>query len=276
MKRIIGIALIFLLMTSLVYGFEETREMSLSADAVSALEIDCGAGLLNVEGLENAAEISVIAEIHIVGVSDRKAQKIMADDLQLYLKKDGDKAVLKSAWDDNNSFFSFFGSDVYVDLTVTLPMNMRLNVDDGSGDAVISNIHQPVKVDDGSGDLNIDRVFGDLKIDDGSGDTRLTDIVGNVTLDDGSGDIFVDKIKGNVAVDDGSGNVKIDGIVGDIYIDDGSGDITIKTIAGNVTVNDSSGSIHIDGVEKDVTIEDDSSGTVVIENVLGQVFQEVD
>ncbi|MCK4557907.1 MAG: DUF4097 family beta strand repeat protein [Candidatus Aminicenantes bacterium] len=248
--KIIFLAVFFLCATSL-FAHREVKELSLSAQGIEKLEIDCGAGFLKVYGKEGLKEIRVEAEIVLDGKSEKSAEEFIQKYLDLSLEKRGSRAVLTSGFESYRSMFSF-GNKV-VNLTVNMPKDMNLDVDDGSGS------------------IRIEDIAGEVKVDDGSGSMEIMNIKGNLEVDDGSGEIDVEEINGNVSVDDGSGEISIEGVSGDVSVDDGSGSMIIRNIEGSVTVRDGSGSITIDGVEKDVYIPSDGSGSVQVKNVKGKV-----
>ena len=230
--KIIFLAVFFLCATSL-FAHREVKELSLSVQGIEKLEIDCGAGFLKVYGKEGLKEIRVEAEIVLDGKSEKSAEEFLKKYLDLSLEKRGSRAVLTSGFESYRSMFSF-GNKV-INLTVSMPKDMNLDVDDGSGSI------------------------------------RIEDIAGDVKVGDGSGSMEIMNIKGNLDVDDGSGEIEVEGIYGDVSIDDGSGSMIIRNIEGSVTVRDGSGSITIDGVEKDVYIPSEGSGSVRVNNVKGKV-----
>jgi len=248
--RIIFVA-VFFLCASFAFAHEDVRNLSLSAKGIDKLEIDCGAGFLKVNGQKGLTEIKVEAEIVIEGKSEKNAEEFLKKYLDLSLEKRGSRAVLTSGFKEYFSFFSF--GNKLINLTVSIPAEMDLDVDDGSG---------YIKIED---------IAGNLVIDDGSGDIEIVNNKGNVDVDDGSGEIELEEINGDVSVDDGSGEIKVEGVSGDVSVDDGSGAIIIRNIGGSVTVRDGSGSITIDGVEKDVYIPSDGGGSIRVNNVKGKV-----
>jgi DUF4097 and DUF4098 domain-containing protein YvlB len=230
--RIIFVA-VFFLCASFTFAYEDVRNLSLSAKGIDELTIDCGAGFLKVNGQKGLTDIKVEAEIVLDGRSEKDAEEFLKKYLDLSLEKRGSRAVLTSGFKEYRSIFSF--GNKLINLTVSIPAEM------------------------------------DLDVDDGSGYIKIEDIVGNLVIDDGSGDIEIVNTKGNVDVDDGSGEIKVEGVSGDVSVDDASGSIIIRNIGGNVTVKDGSGSITIDGVEKDVYIPSDGSGSVRLNNIKGKV-----
>jgi DUF4097 and DUF4098 domain-containing protein YvlB len=248
--KIIFVALFFLC-ASFTFAYEDVRNLNLSAKGIEKLDIDCGAGFLKVNGKQGLKEIKVEAEILLEGKSEKSAKEFLQKYLKLSLEKRGGRAVLTSGFRSYRSLLSF--SNKLVNLTVSVPADMDLDVDDGSGY------------------IRIENIAGNLTINDGSGSIEIVNAKGNVDVDDGSGEIVLEKITGDVSVGDGSGDVEVEGVSGDVSVNDGSGSIFIRNIGGNVTVRDGSGSITIDGVEKDVYIPSDGSGSIRLNNVKGKV-----
>ncbi|HGY55754.1 MAG TPA: hypothetical protein ENK44_08640 [Caldithrix abyssi] len=254
----------FLILTTLSFAFaaaadlKETRLLTLSAENIDLLEIDCGAGFLKINGQKDANEIVVKAEIFIDVNDMDDFEEILKKNLRLELKQKGSKAVLEAGFDNDGSFFGALTSasvNKRIDLTIELPEHLNLSIDDGSGTMSIRNIK------------------GNVAIDDGSGSIEVLDSGGKVKIDDGSGSIDLRHIGGSVDIDDGSGEIICDDIDGDCNIEDGSGDLTVMNVTGDVTIDDGSGSIEIDTVQGDVIIEDDGSGSVSITGVSGKIYR---
>jgi DUF4097 and DUF4098 domain-containing protein YvlB len=247
---IVGLTIILLAVNAQASTYKEKRELNMAANGIQVLDISCGAGVLVIEG--NAQpDIKVDAEIEIRGVSDKKAKEYIKDKIELSLQRKGTVAYLKSKI--NNGFWR--SKDAQVNLIVTLPPQIHLEVDDGSGSTWLRHMDSEVNIKDGSGSIEVS-------------DTR-----GNLAIVDASGSIDVRNIQGDVTIKDGSGSISADNIVGDLTLMDGSGSIEVKGVQGGVLVNDGSGSIDIHDVQKDVTIESDGSGSCNISGVKGRIFR---
>jgi len=224
---------LFVFCLSMVFSFEKTERLSLSADGVDKLVIDCGSGFLHVTGEESLRSIEVEAEIIVKGKREKDIEDYVKDYVKLELKKQGSKAVLTSMF--KNQFPNINFRERVINLTVTLPKDMDVEVDDGSGEVKITQIDGNIQIDDGSGEITVHDIRGDVDIDDGSGTVDVRDVTGSVTVDDGSGTIEVVGIGENVEVSDGSGSITIDGVGGDVIIkDDGSGSLKIQNVKGRV------------------------------------------
>jgi DUF4097 and DUF4098 domain-containing protein YvlB len=232
-KSKITFAVLFVFCLSLAFSFEKTERLSLSADGIDKLVIDCGSGFLYVAGDESLSRIEVEAEIIVKGKSEKDIEEYVKDNVKLELKKQGTEAVLTSMFKQPFPRINF--QTRVINLTVRLPKNMGLEVDDGSGEMKIEHIDGNLQVDDGSGEIVVSDIRGNVDVDDGSGTLEIRDVTGSVTVDDGSGTIKINNIRENVKVSDGSGSIYIDGVVGDVVIkDDGSGSVSIKNVNGKV------------------------------------------
>lgn len=241
--RIITVLLVLFLALSGWSGeYTTEKQLTLDAQSIELLEIDCGAGFLKVSGVQNTTEIKVQAEIFVSDIDRDRAEEFLEKTVRLYLERDGDEAVLESGIDYRGSFWEKLFDDhpnVRIDLTVQVPRKINLKIDDGSGYIVIENINGSVKLDDGSGETTIRGISGDVWIDDGSGELHISDIGGDVEIDDGSGEITVRDVRGNVRVDDGSGSIEIQGVSKDVIIeDDGSGSVHISDVEGEIVRRD--------------------------------------
>lgn len=227
-SKFLFIALV-ILCTTAALTFEKVKDLSLDAEGIQKLKIECGSGFLKVTGKESRV-IEVRAEIIRRGKDDKDADEYIQNNVILKLEREGSQAVLISKF--KNKLFT--GSRV-INLTVNVPENIDIDVNDGSGEISIQNITGDIDVDDGSGTIAIDDIRGNVKIDDGSGTLSVRKVEGNVSIDDGSGTIDVAGVSGTVIVDDGSGSIRIEGVGGDVHIkDDGSGSLSIRDVKGKV------------------------------------------
>ena len=233
MKSKLILLILIVFCASLAFSFEKTERLSLSADGIDKLAIDCGSGFLRVTGEESLKSIEVEAEIIVRGKSDRDMEDYVADNVRLELKRQGNGAVLVSQFKNSIRGISF--RERVINLTVRMPEDLDLEVDDGSGEIEIAQLRGDILIDDGSGTITIRDIGGDVEIDDGSGTIDISGVSGSVTIDDGSGTIDVSNVGENVEVSDGSGSIYIDTIGGDVIIrNEGSGGLRIRNVKGRV------------------------------------------
>lgn len=217
------------------HDYEETRDFTLDASGVNTVDIQAGAGSLEVHGSKDARAISVTAIIQ-VPENEEKARKIIEKNMVLSLERNGDSAVL-------NGYFESSGWGWHdspgIRLEVELPERMALKIDDGAGSIKIRDVSGDIRVEDGSGSLHMTNVGGDIVIVDGSGSLFVDGVGGSISIDDGSGSITVKNVRGSVVVDDGSGGISVTDVDEDLIIkDDGSGSLNFARVNGHVEKND--------------------------------------
>lgn len=228
--------------------YERNYDIELDAAQIRALDIDAGAGPIEILGQESGS-------IHLTARACASSERAL-DGVTLQYERRGDQWEVISKTEVKDGWFFGWGGDnyAYLEMTVIAPNGIALDVDDGSGALMISDWE------------------GDVEIDDGSGSIELINIMGHVDIDDGSGSIQLTGGEGDMDIEDGSGDIDISSWAGSILVDDGSGDITVSEITGSVTVDDDgSGAINIADIDGDVWIEEDGSGDIHVYRITGNL-----
>ena len=225
---------------------EAARQAVLDTGGARSVRIEAAAGELRVEG--KTGQTSVEAR----GTACASSEQVLGQ-IQLHATRQGDVIVVRVEIPELSSW-GWGEQQARLDLTVTLPRMMPLDVNDGSGSTWIAHV-------------------GKLKMRDGSGELTVTDVAGDVSIDDGSGSIEVAGVTGDVRLSDGSGSIDVRDVGGSVIVDeDGSGSIEVGSVTGSVTVErDGSGSIDVAGVKGDFTVARDGSGGIAHRDVAGQV-----
>jgi hypothetical protein len=227
----------------------QTKQMALPAEGISELRVHCGAGSLYIVKAEWQNAIRVFADIEVDNLRPGDAQGFAEKNAVLSLERQARRAILKSHL--KRSFQ--LPQDARINLTIELPGNIN------------------VFVDDGSGSVHIQHFSGDLEIKDDSGRIILEQVVGNVKVADGSGRIIIEDVRGKVEIRDGSGGIDVSRVKGDVRVTDGSGPVSIQYVDGNVTLTDGSGAIDINDVTGNVLIREPGTGEMNIERIKGTV-----
>lgn len=217
--------------------------LALTSSGITTLVIDNGAGDIVIKGDEQTSEINVDAFIR----TDNK------DKVEFSLERRGTKAYLIGSYQSGINMWN--GRSPSVDLTISMPENISVVIDDGSGDILLNQIKSDVTIDDGSGSINVKNVKGDLAIEDGSGSIDINNIIGNIEVEDGSGNIEINEVTGKVVVDDNSGNLRVTNTGDTVVIEDGSGDILVKNTKGLTILDDGSGELDIINIDGKVSID---------------------
>jgi hypothetical protein len=202
-------------------------------------------------------------DLHLGGTPGNTAQlrgracassKDRLDALQVTQRREGDRLILSARHDSSGLTISLFGSYAYLDLQVDVPATLAVEVNVGSGDALVANVAQLTAIV-GSGDLQANSVRGRFDARVGSGDIKAEDVGETHVAVIGSGDFSANRVRGNIRIDSiGSGQADLRAI---------GGDVDVQTIG--------SGDLRVNGVARDLHVIHVGSGEVSHASVAGRV-----
>ncbi len=243
--------------------FEAQRNLTVEATSGDALRLLAGSGSLEVVGVEGLGAMRAVARACA-------SEEAFLDDLRLTSERDGSTLVLETHYPEWGRQ-SWGNRYARLDLKVEVPAGMAAEIQDGSGEMSVTNLGS-LNIDDGSGNVVISRIQGDVWLDDGAGEIEIRDVQGSVGIDDGSGEIGVRSVSGDLVIDDSSGEIAVQGVGGSLTLSDSSGEIDVRDVAMDVRVTrDSSGDIQVAGVGRDFIVERDGSGSIRYTDVEGRI-----
>lgn len=255
MRRII--ALLVLLAPLAVYAsdqckYEAQRNLSADLAGVRSVQFEVNSYDLHVTGSSNARGLE------LTGRACASSQDAL-DGLTVTQHREGDRLVIGLGGDRHFSISLFGSSYTDLDVNVTLPANLPVNVDVGSGDAHVTGV-AALESRVGSGDLHVQQIAGKFSTSVGSGDVDARDLgsveVGSV----GSGDFKARGIKGDARIGSiGSGDVDFIDVTGNVHADTiGSGDLTVENVGGDFHLGaKGSGDVNYHGVKGKVSVPRD-------------------
>lgn len=208
--------------------YSEPRSATLQATGAQLLIVEAHAGDLRIEGHASNSEV------RITGTA-RASRKGDLKDIKLVTSRKGDALHILVDIPDHYGWGDNYRG---LDLVISVPKTLALDVEDGSGGIQIRDVGS-IEVQDGSGELRIRGVQGNVRIRDGSGEIEVTNVSGDLVVEeDGSGEIVARDIRGNFNVEsDGSGSIRATDIGGSFVVDrDGSGGIEHDGVKGSVSV----------------------------------------
>lgn len=225
--------------------YVDSRQAVIAVDAAARLRVDASAGFLRIVGEPGLDE--VIAEGTACAGRESDLDKI-----ELVADRRGSSVLIKVEIPDFDWSWNRYAR---LDLTLRVPSDLALDIEDGSGSITIEGVGA-TRIDDGSGEIDVERVNGDLTIEDGSGEIDVRDVNGSVHVRE-----------------DGSGSLRVEGVRGDVTIDeDGSGSISLRDVGGSVRIReDGSGSIRAVEVTGDFVVDRDGSGGITVDRIGGRI-----
>ena len=191
------------------------------------------------------------------------------DSLTVSQERSGDKLIVRLQREGDLSGFGFGNRYAYLTLEASIPDDVLVQLDVGSGDAWVTGA-AAASADVGSGDVALKRIAnratvkvgsGDVDVDDagalkvlsiGSGDVTASYLRGDAEVGSiGSGDFRLRRGSGSVSIGSiGSGDAELSGIAGSVHVGSiGSGDLDVRDIGGGLSVSSlGSGDIDHTGV----------------------------
>lgn len=227
--------------------YEREIEREVSLGEAQKIEVDAGAGSLEIEG-EDRDSIMIRA-------------RLCSDDEEALAKMDvafaveSNAAYLRTEFPEK-AWLSGADRQAKIDLILAVPDNLPMSVADSSGEASVKKVAS-LKMVDSSGELMIKEVAGDLAVVDSSGELTIKDIGGDAQVTDSSGAIIIKNVQGGVVIEaDSSGGIAIDNVKQNVLIKrDSSGGISVSSVGGDFSVNaDTSGGIDYDDVAGKVSL----------------------
>ena len=193
---------------------------------------------------------SVDVTVDIVVKGSGGSAKNAANRLQPQFLVEGNKLVIRST---NQKGWSWKSISAKGKVTIRMPPNMDLSIDDSSGSAQVSGDFGDavVRFDASSGSLTVDGAMRELHADISSGSVRAAVMrpLDRFSADASSGSVHLVGGAREAHVDTSSGSINLAGLLGDGYFETSSGSITCQWDAipaeASVRAGASSGSVTL-------------------------------
>lgn len=203
-------------------AYEETLNFTLDANDVARVDIQAGAGSLDVHGDSADDQIHVQALVcasRKSGLEGMGVEHVLRNGIQSIATRIPESATM--FWTNTYS---------HINLTVHLPQGLPVQITDGSGSMSVTGTGELV-IQDGSGNIAIDSVAGNVEVRDGSGELNIANVAGNVEVRDGSGSLFIAAVDGTVSIHDGSGSIDVRDVSMEVTIlESGSGSVALQRV----------------------------------------------
>ena len=204
--------------------------------------------------------------------SEGDAKKIF-DSEAAQLKVSGSAVLLKSESSDNGR----------VNLTVTVPKNVRVTLNAGRGDVTVAGLGAGISVTTGRGDTHLNGITGAVQVrfQNGRHDFSAHQIEGDLTTEGDCNDLTLSEIKGRVSTNGQIfGDVHIENVSGPVSVHTSVTDVQIAELPGDLTfdsddlhVSESKGLVHVVTHAKDVDLSqiygdsyvEDRDGRIAVE-----------
>jgi len=244
--------------------FSEPRSLKLDLAGAKSVLFEVGSSDLKLKAAAGADNT-------LTGRACASSQDLLKG-LTVTQKRSGDKLIV-SLTEDRPIRISLGTSYSYLDLTGTVPNDVLVQLDVGSGDATLSGA-QAASADVGSGDVDLRDIAGPVTAKIGSGDLKLDGAGALKVLSIGSGDLEAARVAGKAEVGSvGSGDLTLKGVGGGFSLKSiGSGDVDLSDVTGDVEVGSvGSGDLTVRDVRGSLTVHSRGSGDIDQRGVTGTV-----
>jgi hypothetical protein len=230
-----------------MYKYSETTVETRTAPlaGIDTIEMRLGAADIQVVTKEGAQAEFIIEKT--ARASEKEETAKLLREAEVTIEQRGSRLVVERKEKSKIKGDVIFKGFVSLDITVSVPAGISLDVLTGSGDVVVDNRAGAIKVRSGSGDVTVEQAGQGAELKTGSGDIRLTSSRARSSVSTGSGDIFVTELEGGLEASTGSGEINIERLSGDARLSTGSGDISVASSSGTVSAESGSGEIAFGG-----------------------------
>lgn len=227
------------------YSASNIETKSMPVAGVETLETRLGSGDITVVTKEGPNAEFIIKRTY--KATDADYGEKLLQDIVVTIKQEGSRIILEREEKHKIKPGKIFNGFVSIDVTVTIPPGVALDVLTGSGDLEVDDRTGAILVRSGSGDVSIGKAGRGLDVRTGSGDVHLRSAVGPVKVFCGSGDFFASDIDGEVEATSGSGDISIEKLAGDASLSTGSGEISVASSTGKASARSGSGDMDFRG-----------------------------
>lgn len=162
------------------------------------------------------------------------------------------------------------GKDLTTDLTVELPADVTLTVENGYGDVNISDRTAACQVTNTFGEVRIERIDGTIKVSNRNRPVEIRGIKGDVEVKNQRGSVRLTQVTGRVVARTDYDFVSADGVQGSLDVGNHFGSVRLTDVAGPVVVDAIGSKVTATHLHQGLTVKN-SHKEIKIEDVDGQV-----
>jgi len=254
---------------------EKEEKATVPAKGKIALVVKNARGRTVIVGRPDVTAISVVG-VKTVVARDSGDAKTMMDRLKMEVSEKGDQVVIETQ--DDNKLEDWGWVNVvkgsrrssWIDYTIEVPVNFRVNASTASGEVRISNINGSADVEATSGDVSLRGVGAGARVAMTSGDLEASDVGGDMTVGATSGNVNIENVRGKLDITGTSGDFDVSQVQKDITVEVTSGDFILQGCSGDVVFRSASGDARMSEVGGSVDASSSSGDIQVLIAPVGE------
>lgn len=160
--------------------------------------------------------------------------------------------------------------DLEIDLEITVPYDMELDIVNEHGDIEIYDFANSAKLNNRHGDILVQDTEGILEIKNSHGAVEVYNLDGEANIENRHGRISAQKITKYINIVSQHGDIQVIGVDGNVDIDNSHDSIEIKKIGGNLVIESRYCGVDIEDISGDIKVKG-SHGSIDAKNIEGNV-----
>lgn len=162
------------------------------------------------------------------------------------------------------------GKDLTTDLTIGLPADLPITIENGYGDVYVSDRLAGCSVTNTFGEVTMERIDGTVEIDNRNRPVEVREIKGNVQVKNQRGSVRLTQVSGRVVAQTDYDFVSADSIQGSLDVGNHFGSVRLTEVSGPVDVDAIGSQVTASHLHQGLTVKS-SHKEVKIEDVDGEV-----
>lgn len=180
-------------------------------------------------------------DVHIQGTRSNTTSleiRNYPDNYTVYHSRSGDGLRI---WVERE--FSLFSRPHHGELVLMVPGDVRLVVDNSTGDVEVRNIASDLMdLETSTGDIFVADSSASFRVHSATGDVEISDCDGEIDVTTTTGEIYVERMDGDIEASSSTGRQEYRDIVGDLLAHSSTGDMEIDHFRGALHLASSTGS----------------------------------
>ena len=140
-------------------------------------------------------------------------------------------------------------------LTVRVPMESNLRIDNRNGDVSLSGLRGDQAISNAFGEVAVRGIEGSLDLNNRNGNVAIESVSGSATIENAFARTEVRNVGGNLAVDTRNGDVDVSDVNGSATIENAFASVRASSILGDLAIRGNNNAVDLENVAGNVEVE---------------------
>lgn len=158
----------------------------------------------------------------------------------------------------------------YVNITLWVPKELKVNVKTGFGDVLVANMENDVTVKQEHSDVDINNIKGNVDISSQFGSIRVNQIAGDLAIINAHGAVDVQNVTGSADIENSYNSTQVVDVVHNVSIKSKHGQVDVENIQGDAQVENEYNNTNCSVIKGDLKVSAQHSA-VNLEKISGDI-----